>query len=53
MEVGHDHMMTPIDFEVSGSKVKIIGPKVKKACPLNCLRMLWSTVYIFGIVSYG
>jgi hypothetical protein len=26
-----------------------LGLKLKKACPLNCLRMLWSTVFIFGI----
>jgi hypothetical protein len=41
--------MAPIDFEVTGSKVKVTGALTKKAFPLNCLRMLWLTVFIFGI----
>jgi hypothetical protein len=38
-----------VDFEVIGSKVKATGALTKKAFPLNCLRMLRSTVFIFGI----
>jgi hypothetical protein len=49
MEVGHDHKVTPIDFGVTRSKVKVTGALTKKACPFNFLRMLWSTVFIFSI----
>jgi hypothetical protein len=35
--------MTPIDFEVTGSKVKITGALTKKACPPN------NKVFIFGM----
>jgi hypothetical protein len=31
MEVNHDEKMTPIDFEVTGSKVKITGALTKKS----------------------
>jgi hypothetical protein len=49
MEVDHDQKVTLIDFEVTESKVRVTGFFIKKVCPLNCLRMLWSTVFIFGI----
>jgi hypothetical protein len=49
MDVDHDHLVTPIDFEVTGSKAKVTGAVTVKACALNCLGMLWSTVFIFGI----
>jgi hypothetical protein len=31
MEVDHDHKVTPIDFEVTGSKVKVTGILTKKS----------------------
>jgi hypothetical protein len=49
MEVDRDNKVTPIDFEVTGSKVKVTGALTEKACPCNCLRIIWSTVFIFGI----
>jgi hypothetical protein len=46
MEVDHDHKVTPIDFEVTGLKVKVTGTLAKKAFPLNCLRMPVRSVLI-------
>jgi hypothetical protein len=44
-EVDHDHNVTPIYFEVTGSKVT--GTLIKKkALPLNCLRMSVRSVLI-------
>jgi hypothetical protein len=33
MEVDHDHKVTPFDFEVTGSKVKVTGTLKKKLFP--------------------
>jgi hypothetical protein len=41
--------MTPFDFEVTGSKVKVTGTLTLKVCPPNNLRNLLPTVFIFGI----
>jgi hypothetical protein len=30
MEVGQDHFVTPVDFAVTGSKVKVKGIKFKR-----------------------
>jgi hypothetical protein len=39
MEVNHDEM-SPIDYEVTESKVKVTGALTEKACPPNILRFL-------------
>jgi hypothetical protein len=44
IEVGYDYQMTPIDFEVNVSKVKVAEAFI--AISLSALRML-STVYRF------